>query len=151
MLEKAVFGQVIFKDVRKLAAELSLLESKVKLYEEELINLRSTRYTLDSIIGKNAPKLRVAGQRARIIQCSGKNDGVPGRQYHPPAGSTLLPASQPQKKIEINQSSLKDVQARTEKEAIRYALNETMKNKARAAIFQSRATHMKPDYPERSV
>jgi PAS domain S-box-containing protein len=52
----AVFGQVMFKDVkdvRKLAAELSLLESKVKLYEEELINLRSTRYTFDSIIGKS--------------------------------------------------------------------------------------------------
>ena len=50
----AVFGQVMFKDVkdvRKLASELSLLESKVKLYEEELINLRSTRYTFDSIIG----------------------------------------------------------------------------------------------------
>ncbi len=52
----AVFGQVMFKDVkdvRKLAAELSLLESKVKLYEEELINLRSTRYTFHSIIGKS--------------------------------------------------------------------------------------------------
>jgi len=50
----AVFGQVMFKDikdVRKLAAELSLLESKLKLYEAELINLRSTRYTFDSIIG----------------------------------------------------------------------------------------------------
>jgi PAS domain S-box-containing protein len=53
----AVFGQVMFKDVkdvRKLAAELSLLESKVKLYEEELINLRSTRYTFESIIGTSA-------------------------------------------------------------------------------------------------
>ena len=52
----AVFGQVMFKDVRdvrKLAAELSLLESKVKLYEQELINLRSTRYTFDSIIGSS--------------------------------------------------------------------------------------------------
>ena len=52
----AVFGQVMFKDVkdvRKLASELKLLESKVKLYEEELINLRSTRYTFDSIIGKS--------------------------------------------------------------------------------------------------
>ena len=50
----AVFGQVMFKDVKdvgKLARELSLLESKVKLYEEELISLRSTRYTFDSIIG----------------------------------------------------------------------------------------------------
>ena len=53
----AVFGQVMFKDVkdvRKLASELSLLESKVKLYEEELINLRSTRYTFESIIGASA-------------------------------------------------------------------------------------------------
>src|SRR5210317_1981280 len=53
----AVFGQVMFKDVkdvRKLAAELSLLESKVKLYEEELINLRSTRYTFDRITGISA-------------------------------------------------------------------------------------------------
>ena len=52
----AVFGQVMFKDVKdvgKLARKLSLLESKVKLYEQELINLRSTRYTLDSIIGKS--------------------------------------------------------------------------------------------------
>ena len=52
----AVFGQVMFKDVKdvgRLAAELSLLESKVKLYEAELINLRSTRYTFDSIIGKS--------------------------------------------------------------------------------------------------
>lgn len=52
----AVFGQVMFKDVRdvhKLANRLSVLESKVKLYEEELINLRSTRYSFDSIIGKS--------------------------------------------------------------------------------------------------
>ena len=52
----AVFGQVMFKDVRdvgKLAKNLSLLESKVKLYEEELINLRSTKYTFDSIIGRS--------------------------------------------------------------------------------------------------
>ncbi|MEJ2282168.1 MAG: sigma 54-interacting transcriptional regulator [Desulfobacterales bacterium] len=51
-----VFGQVMFKDVKdvgKLAKELSLLESKVKLYEEELITLRSTRYTFESIAGKS--------------------------------------------------------------------------------------------------
>jgi transcriptional regulator with PAS, ATPase and Fis domain len=50
----AVYGQLVFRDVRdvgKLAKELSLLESKVKLYEAELLALRSTRYTLDSIIG----------------------------------------------------------------------------------------------------
>jgi PAS domain S-box-containing protein len=50
----AVFGQVMFKDIKdvsKLANKLTMLESKVKLYEEELITLRSTRYTFDSIIG----------------------------------------------------------------------------------------------------
>lgn len=50
----AVFGQVMFKDVRdveKLAQKLSLLESKVELYEKELLSLRSTRYTIDSIVG----------------------------------------------------------------------------------------------------
>lgn len=50
----AVFGLVMFKDVRdvgRLAKKLSLLESKVELYEAELLALRSTRYTLDSIIG----------------------------------------------------------------------------------------------------
>ncbi|MBI4797411.1 MAG: sigma 54-interacting transcriptional regulator [Desulfarculus sp.] len=52
----AVFGQVMFKDVgdvRKLARKLKVLESKVKLYEEELISLRSTRYTIDSIVGRS--------------------------------------------------------------------------------------------------
>ncbi len=50
----AVFGQVMFKhvrDVQKLAKQLSLLESKIEFYEQELISLRSTRYTFDSIIG----------------------------------------------------------------------------------------------------
>jgi transcriptional regulator with PAS, ATPase and Fis domain len=52
----AVFGQVMFKDVRdvtKLAKKLSLLESKVELYERELLSLRSTRHTLDSIVGES--------------------------------------------------------------------------------------------------
>ncbi len=39
----------------KLAKKLSLLESKVKLYEAELLALRSTRYTLDSIVGSATP------------------------------------------------------------------------------------------------
>ncbi len=50
----AALGQVMFKsisDVNKLARKLSLLESKVKLYEEELLSLRSTRYTFESIVG----------------------------------------------------------------------------------------------------
>jgi transcriptional regulator with PAS, ATPase and Fis domain len=52
----AVFGQVMFKDVRdvtKLARKLSLLESKVAFYEQELISLRSTRHTLESIAGES--------------------------------------------------------------------------------------------------
>lgn len=52
----AVFGQVMFKDVRdvgKLAKRLSLLESKVKLYEDQILSLRSSRYTLDSIAGES--------------------------------------------------------------------------------------------------
>ncbi|MEW6669692.1 MAG: sigma 54-interacting transcriptional regulator [Thermodesulfobacteriota bacterium] len=50
----AVFGQVMFKDVRdvtRLAKRLSLLESKLALYEQEIISLRSTRHTLESIAG----------------------------------------------------------------------------------------------------
>ena len=52
----AVFGQVMFKDIRdvhKLARQFALLESKMRLYEQELLNLRATRYTLDSIVGKS--------------------------------------------------------------------------------------------------
>jgi PAS domain S-box-containing protein len=50
----AVYGQVMFKDVRdvaKLARRLSHLETKVKEYEKELLSLRSARYTFDSIVG----------------------------------------------------------------------------------------------------
>jgi PAS domain S-box-containing protein len=50
----AVYGQVMFRDVaevRDLAEQLSLLESKVQLFEKELFDLRATRYTFDCIIG----------------------------------------------------------------------------------------------------
>lgn len=52
----AVFGRVMFSDIRevaKLAQKVSHLESKVKLYEQELLNLRSTQYTFDSIVGNS--------------------------------------------------------------------------------------------------
>ncbi len=55
----AVFGQVMFKhvsDVGKLARELSFLQSKIRLYEEELLSLRAERYTFDSILG-TAPEI----------------------------------------------------------------------------------------------
>lgn len=73
----AVFGQVMFKDVRevqKLANEFSLLESKVQHYEQELLNLRATRYTLESIIGNSRPlidlkdeALRAAANKAPVL------------------------------------------------------------------------------------
>jgi PAS domain S-box-containing protein len=52
----AAFGQVMFKkvsDVGKLAKDLSVLESKVKLYEEELRTLRATHYTFESVVGSS--------------------------------------------------------------------------------------------------
>jgi len=51
-----VFGQVMFKDVKdlqSLAKKLNDLESKVELYEKELVNLRSSKFTLDHIIGES--------------------------------------------------------------------------------------------------
>jgi len=52
----AVFGQVMFKDVKdlqRLAQKLNMLESKVALYEKELISLRSSKYTINNIIGRS--------------------------------------------------------------------------------------------------
>jgi PAS domain S-box-containing protein len=52
----AVYGQVMFKhirDVHRLAERLSLLESQVVLYENELVKLRASRYTIDSIVSIN--------------------------------------------------------------------------------------------------
>jgi PAS domain S-box-containing protein len=52
----AVFGLVMFQDVGevvKLAKKLRHLESQVKRYKKELMMRRSTRYTLDSIIGNS--------------------------------------------------------------------------------------------------
>jgi PAS domain S-box-containing protein len=73
----AVFGQVMFKhvsDVGKLAKELDLLQSKLKIYEEELMTLRAERYTFDSILGVNPviatlkkEALRAAGTRFPVL------------------------------------------------------------------------------------
>jgi len=51
-----VYGQVMFKDVRDvqtLARKLNVLESKVELYEKELMSLRSSKYTIENIIGQS--------------------------------------------------------------------------------------------------
>lgn len=50
----AVLGLVLFDNATtasRLAEKVSFLESKLKLYENELISLRSIRYTMDSIVG----------------------------------------------------------------------------------------------------
>lgn len=67
----AAFGQIMFKqvsDVGRLANNLSLLESKLKLYEKELNSLRSTRYNFDSIHGTSPPivALKEAARKAAV-------------------------------------------------------------------------------------
>ncbi len=55
----AVYGQVMFKDVRDvhaLARKLNVLEEKVELYEKELESLRSSKYTIQHIVG-NSPEI----------------------------------------------------------------------------------------------
>jgi len=52
----AVYGQVMFQnveEVKQLASKLSMLESKVQLFEKELFDLRSTKYTFNCIIGES--------------------------------------------------------------------------------------------------
>jgi transcriptional regulator with PAS, ATPase and Fis domain len=69
----AVFGQVMFKDVRdvtKLARKLSLLESKVAFYEQELISLRSTRHTLESIAGESQA---IANLKREALRAAGNS------------------------------------------------------------------------------
>lgn len=67
----AVYGQVMFKDVREvsdLASRLSLLQSKVEMYEQELINLRSTRYTFASIVGKSPAILALKQEASQAAE-----------------------------------------------------------------------------------
>jgi len=52
----AVLGLVLFDSATtasRLANNLSFLETKLNLYENELASLRSTRYTFDSIVGRS--------------------------------------------------------------------------------------------------
>lgn len=68
----AVFGLVMFQDIGevvKLSGKLHSLESKVRRYEKELMNLRSTRYTLASIIGVSAAMIALKEQ-ARVAAAS---------------------------------------------------------------------------------
>jgi transcriptional regulator with PAS, ATPase and Fis domain len=52
----AVVGLVLFDSAStasRLAEKVSFLESKLNLYENELLSLRATRYTMDSIVGES--------------------------------------------------------------------------------------------------
>jgi len=100
---RAVFGLVMFKDVRdvgSLAKKLSLLESKVKLYEEELLNLRSTRYTLDNFVGisrvvtdlkKEAMKAATTRSPVLIVGESGTGKEILAQAIHHASSRKLYP------------------------------------------------------------
>ena len=63
----AVFGQLLFQqvgDVGRLAGKLSMLESKLKLYEKELTTLRAGRYSFDNIHG-SSPRIVSLKEEAR--------------------------------------------------------------------------------------
>jgi transcriptional regulator with PAS, ATPase and Fis domain len=52
----AVLGLLLFDSATtatKLAEKLTLIESKLRLYEDELVSLRSSIYTIDSIVGES--------------------------------------------------------------------------------------------------
>ena len=69
----AVFGQVMFKNVRdlqSLARKLNVLESKVALYEKELISLRASKYTINNIIGHSEKIVEVKQMALRAAQSS---------------------------------------------------------------------------------
>jgi transcriptional regulator with PAS, ATPase and Fis domain len=47
-------SEAIKRGLKKLAEKLSVLEDKVEFYEKELLSLRSTRYTINSIVGASS-------------------------------------------------------------------------------------------------
>jgi PAS domain S-box-containing protein len=66
-----VYGQVMFKDVRDvhaLAKELKVLETKVELYEKELTSLRSSRYTIENIVGASPVMVEVKNLALKAAQ-----------------------------------------------------------------------------------
>lgn len=72
----AVFGLVTFKNIKelsRLAAKLSELESQVKLYQKQLNSLRTTRYSFDNIIGESMSLLRL---KKEALQAAATNLSV---------------------------------------------------------------------------
>lgn len=69
----AVVGLVLFDSAStasRLAEKVSFLESKIHLYEKELLSLRSTRYTMDSIVGVSEAMLSLKRQAAKAAATS---------------------------------------------------------------------------------
>ena len=78
-----VLGQLLFKDllaVKKLFERLSILENKLELYEKEIFSLRSTRYTMDSIIGVSNVMLALKKDALKAVaeSCTKKKTGARG-------------------------------------------------------------------------
>ncbi len=66
----AVFGQIMYQDVRnaaKLAGRLAELEARVAMYEEELVHLGNTRYTFDHIIGESPEMRQLKKEALRVV------------------------------------------------------------------------------------
>jgi len=69
----AVLGLVLFDSAStasKLAEKVSFLESKLSLYEKELLSLRSTRYTMDSMVGESSALRGLKRQALRAAATS---------------------------------------------------------------------------------
>ena len=104
----AVFGQVMFKDVRdvrKLAKRLSVLESQVALYEQELAKLRATRYTFESIVGVTSrihhlkeESLRAAATHLPVLITG---ESGTGKELFPLCGETIAQISLKNRNNEI--------------------------------------------------
>jgi transcriptional regulator with PAS, ATPase and Fis domain len=70
-LGTVVYGQVMFKDVRDvhaLAKDLKVLETKVALYEKELTSLRSSKYTIENIVGESQVMVEVKNLALKAAQ-----------------------------------------------------------------------------------
>ena len=100
----AVFGQVMFKDVKdvgKLAHKLSLLESKIKLYEEELLNLRSTRYTINSIVGRSRAIDALKAEALRAATNHFSSAHIRGKRHRKRAFRTGDPSRRPAQTLSV--------------------------------------------------
>ncbi len=70
---KGAIGQVMFKnveDVISLAKNLDILESKLKIYEDELYSFRRARYSFENIIGESQATARAKKEAVNASKTS---------------------------------------------------------------------------------